>query len=460
MRKTHHFIVVVLISLLVAAAVLSPGRQERAAMLASEGRYEEAIALVQRQLAGSPRNPDLLAALGRSYAALGEADRAIEAFDAYLEMRPEDLDARSRQAGLMLRRGLMDRYLQAQERLVAAQPSRQRITRLLELFRLQGRSEDETATLEAYAYKDMLDVPQLERLGAILAQRGHWGDARRWLEVADRKAPAEASAGRLLLFEALIHDNELDRIYERANAWMEQWRSAFLAGKLILRLSQAGLPEPAYRVAFRYMEIKPDDTFDIVGLLADKGDPDLARDMLVRWAERTTKPTGEQLRAFVQGSAWLGDFNGPFTKLSQIVRSGSDAAAQGQLAEELAVSFGKPALVAIRPLLSDEALLTQPLFAAELSMFEGNREMARWFLDRIDPAHLSPEQMSKWVALLHQVQPEADAFGRLAMLWAEGRLPAEMLPDLADEAAKFDQIGMHDAIWNGIRQSAAAVATR
>jgi tetratricopeptide (TPR) repeat protein len=460
MRRAHHFIVVVLIALLVAAAVLSPGRRERAAMLASEGRHEEATAMLRRQLAGTPHNPDLLAALGRSYAALGEVDRAIDVFDAYLQVRPEDFDARKRQAGLLLQRGLIDRYLEAQAHLVAAQPSADRLTRLLELLRLHGRIEDETVLLEAYAEKDLLGVPQLERLGAILVQKGNWSAAQRWLEVVDKKAPADASTGRLLLLETLIQGNELDRIYERTQAWITAWQSVFLAGKLVLRLSQAELSELAHRVARKHIDMKPDDTFDMVGLLAEKGYPVLARDILVEWAERATGPTGGQLHAFVQGSAWLGDFRGPFTKLLQIVRSGSDVAEQGRLAKEMAVSFGTSALVAIRPLLSNEALLTQPLFAAELSLFEGNREMARWFLDRIDPAQLSPEQMLNWVALLYQVQPEADAFNRLVMLWSEGRLPAELLPHLADEAAKIGQIGIHDLIWSGIRQSASAGRTR
>src|SRR4051812_38483546 len=363
MRRTYHFVVIVLVSLLVAAAVLAPGRQERAAMLASEGRYEEAIALLQRQLAGSPHNPDLLAALARSYAALGEVDRAIGAFDAYLRVRPEDLDARNRQAKLLLQSGLMDRYLETEAYLVAANPTADRIARLLELLRLQGRTNEETAMAEAYARKDMLDSLQLERLGAILAQRGDWPEAQRWLEVADRKAPPGASAGRLLLLEALLRSNEIDRISERTQAWMMAWRSTYLAGRLILRLRQAGLSELAYGLALKHMDLKPDDTFDMIGLLAGKGYLDLARHILVAWAERTTQLTGAQLHVFVQGSAWLGDFSGPLTMLLQAVGDGSDAAAQGRLAEELANGFGRPALAAIRPLLSNEALLTQPLFA-------------------------------------------------------------------------------------------------
>jgi hypothetical protein len=196
----------------------------------------------------------------------------------------------------------------------------------------------------------------------------------------------------------------------------------------------------------------PDDTFEIVGLLAGKGYQDPAHRMLVRWADRVTKPTGKQLRAFVQASALVGDVSGPLVKLAQLVNSGSDPASQGEMAEELASTFGKPALVAIRPLLSNKVLLARPLFAAELALFEGNREMARWYLNQIDPAQLSPERSASWLALLHRVETDADVFKRLAVLWTNGRLPAELVPDFADEAMKLGQVGTHGLIWNSVRK--------
>lgn len=421
-------------------------------MLAGEGRHKEAIALLERRLAEDPRDPDLLAALGRSYAALGEVHRAIDAFDAYLVIRPDDLAARKRQAELLLQSGLIDRYLDALAHVVAAQPSPSRVTRLVELYRLHGRVEDELAMLQAYAGKAMLEAPQLERLGAILAERGNWREARQWLELADQKAPPDASAGRLLLLEVLIQCNEVDLAYERAQAWMMAWRSPFLSGKLILRMAQSGLTVAAFKLALKYADILPDDTFEMVGLLARKGRQDLAHQMLARWADRTTNPTGRQLRAFVQASALVGDVGGPLVKLVQLVHSGSGPAALGQMAEELTNTFGKPALVAIRPLLSNEVLLTRPLFAAELSLFEGNRELARWFLNRIEPAGLSPGRLATWLALLRRVETDADVFKRLAVLWNDGRLPAELAPQFADEALKMGQVRTHELIWNSLKQ--------
>jgi tetratricopeptide (TPR) repeat protein len=450
MKTAHQFILVVIVSLLGAAVVLSFGREEHAAMLAGEGRHQEAIALLEARLADAPHDPELLAALGRSYAALGEVHRAVDAFDAYLVVRPDDLAAHKRQAELLLQDGLMDRYLDALARVVASQPSSSEVTRLIELFRLHGRVDDEMATLQAYA--GMLEAPQLERLGGMLAERGNWQEARRALELSDRKAPPDASAGRILLLEVLIQSDEVDQVYDRALAWMTAWRSPFLSGKLILRMAQAGLTVPASRLALKYVDMMPDETFGMVGLLANKGRQDIAHQMLVRWADRTAKPTGSQSRAFVQASALVGDIRGPLVKFMQLVHGGAKLAAQGQMAEELANSFGKPALAPIRPLLSNEVLLTQPLFAAELSLFEGNREMARWYLNRVTPARLSPERSASWLALLHRLETDAEVFKRLAALWNDGRLPAELVPDFADQAAKMGQAGMHDLIWRSARQ--------
>jgi hypothetical protein len=77
-----------------------------------------------------------------------------------------------------------------------------------------------------------------------------------------------------------------------------------------------------------------------------------------------------------------------------------------------------------------------------------NREMARWYLNRID--------LSGLLALLHRVETDADVFRRLAMLWNDGRLPPELVPRFADEAAKLGQVTTHDLIWNSVRQLPAA----
>ncbi|MBR0842121.1 tetratricopeptide repeat protein [Bradyrhizobium liaoningense] len=451
MKTSRQFVFMVVVALGVAAVALLPRREEHAAVLASEGRHEEAIALLARQSAHGPGDPDALAALGRSYAALGDVPRALEALDAYLKVRPNDAAALGSEAELLLLSGASDRYLDVQARLVAVQPSAASVGRLIELYRLSGRDADELATLRTYAGRGMLDASQLERLGTILAERGDRREGREWLELADRRASAEASAGRLLLLELLIEAKETVRASERARAWVKAWHSPFLCGKLVLRLARSGSAVGAPELASDCVELMPDHAPEMIQYLAGKGRQDLAHLMLLRWGERMSKPSGPQLRAFVQASALVGDVGAPLTRMAQLARSGVDPAGQGELAEEVANAFGKPALAAIRPFLSTEAMLTRPLFAAELSLFEGNGEMARWFLIRVEPSQLSRERLADWLAMLHRVQTDREVVAQLTTLWSEGRLPPELLPQFADEAARQGQVRIHDRIWNSVR---------
>src|SRR3954466_9739556 len=98
MRISKAFVLLVLGFLIVAVILLLPRPEERFATLADEGRHREVLALLERQLAKYPRAPNLLAAVARSSAALGEYGRAADALDAYLAIRPNDLAARERRA--------------------------------------------------------------------------------------------------------------------------------------------------------------------------------------------------------------------------------------------------------------------------------------------------------------------------------------------------------------------------
>ena len=196
----------------------------------------------------------------------------------------------------------------------------------------------------------------------------------------------------------------------------------------------------------------PDDALGMIGLLVEKGRRDLARQMLTHWATRPNETAGAELHAFVQAAALVGDPVAPLGKLVQLARSGSDAAAEGQLAEEFVNAFGRPALAAIKPLLTNEVLLGRPLFAAELSEFDGNREMARWYLNRVDPAELPPQRLTAWMGLAHRVEMDAEVFRQLALLSNDKRLSPDVAPLLANEAEKLGQGATHDLIWNSIRR--------
>lgn len=444
MRASIQFVLLVIGLVIVAALSLSPRRDEQVAMLVDEGRYEEAIIALKRRIASSSKNPELFAALGRAYSAIGEHRGAAQALQSYVALRPNDIAAHEKLAELQLQNGSIDAALQSLARTVKASPTPERVTRLIELYRLFGRFDEELATLRDNG--NMLTLPHLERLAFILADRGELPEALRWLRIADERASVEASTVRILLLDVLVESRRIDEAYQRARNWIRNWRSPYLAGKLLIKAARSGFGQHAVALAQIAAESMPAATFDMASVLTEQGHGDLAEAMLRRWTEVTAKPTRGQLRNFVFASIKAGDMRSPFLMLLKLAREHSDGPMIGTMAQELVSSFGPAAIAPLRPILSHDVLLTVPLFAAELALAEGNPYLARWHLMRIEPADLEPEQRLAWLALLRQVDTPSGVFDRLVRLWNEGRMPPELIRPLADEALQVGQTRLHDLV--------------
>ena len=71
-----------------------PGEEFRAAeegrRLLIDGRFADALALFERALAGSPRDPDLLNGKGAALRSLGRYDEANECYEMSLRADPRD----------------------------------------------------------------------------------------------------------------------------------------------------------------------------------------------------------------------------------------------------------------------------------------------------------------------------------------------------------------------------------
>lgn len=452
MKVFYRFALVLLFVLMIASVLLAPRRSEQFAVLADEGRHKEIIAELERRIGEGQVDPEMLGALSRSYAAIGEYDRAVDWLGRYLGSRPKDFSARERYVELLGQTGSVDRYLDGLAGLVASNPSPDRIQTLAELYRLHGKFKEELSTLRAYAISGDIGLRELERLGALLAADNRWSEARHWLEVWDKKAGPEAISTRFLLLHVLMRSGNASEALRRARIWSNTWHEPGLSVRLIVALANFGFQDEAGELARSCLESFPTRAFDVIGELTREGYLNLSRELLFQWSVRSVEPTVQDLRVFVYASKQAGDAQGPFKKLVRMAREGAAPEAQGRLAEEISSAFGKSALVSVAPLLSEEVLSKTPLFAAELSMLRGNRELARWFLNRTDLDQLSAERARAWLAMLQEVEMPGAVFMRLTELWKDKRLPVELMPTLAEEALKFGQTKMHRLILTKLRQ--------
>ncbi len=452
MRRHIVLIVVVGIAVLVAGYLLVPRLEEHVTMLTRDGLYDTAARELSALRESGDRRPPILMQIHLLHERQGDRVRALKALEDYVAVRPRDISALEKRAELLLQAGQLERYLEALSDLVAMRPSSDRLNLLLALYRLHGRFDAELTLMRAHAGSKYLGHSQLERFGAILAERGDWAAAERWLERANQIAPPNDSSGRLLLFDVLVQRGRAAVAFRLARHWIPEWRSAYLSAKLILRMAQAGLDAEAAALAQLCLDVMPDATFDIVGVLTSRGHATVSQQMLAHWSARTAKPSGDQLRSYVYASVRAGNSQRPFLKLAQLVRNGAAPVMQARLAEELAYAYGFAALAPLRSLLSTDVLATRPLFSAELAIFEGSPHLARWLVIKLDPTNLSPEERLAWLMILRKVEPRREVFDRLARLWVDKRLPLEFQRILMDEARQLGEVRFHDAVWASMSQ--------
>jgi tetratricopeptide (TPR) repeat protein len=430
-----HLIVVVLITGLALSwgLLLIPREDEHVAMLARDGHYEEASRMLLSMREMGERRPQLLMQNLVVRIRLGDLPGALDAVNALLAVRPDDHGAQQILADLLLQSGRLDEHLRAADRLVRSHPDADRLARVLASYRLYGRYDAELALLQTFAGSRHLSLSDHERLGALLSARGDWEGAARWLRLVDRRAPETESTARLRLLHVLLKGGHTDEAQRRAEAWIAAWRNPYLAARLIIRLAQAGAQHNAVALAQMCAERTPEATFQIAGALTSSSHAAIARELLARWVDLASAPSAADVRSYVHASLMAGERRRPLMKLVQLVRSGAPPEIQARFAEEIAYGYGPSIVAQLMPLLPPEALASRPLLAAQIVRLGGNRQLAEWYLDRVDPSRLAAHQQQVWLELLRALKPAPLVLEQLLKLRDGGHLRAELVDNIADK---------------------------
>lgn len=431
----RHIIVtgVIAIFALAGGFLLIPRQDEYVAMLTRDGRYEEASRMLLSLRAAGDRRPQVLMQMLVLRIKLGDIPGALEAVEAVLAVRPGDPQAQEIMADLLLQSGQLDEYLRVTDRLVRSHPDPDRLSRLLALYRHHGRYDAELELLQTFAGSRYLSVPDYERLGALLSARGDWEGAKRWLRLVDRRAPAGETSSRLRLLHVLLRSGRVEEAQRLAETWLTKWQNPYLAGRLIIRLAQAGAVRSAVALAHVCAERMPEAALQVAGVLTESAHPEIARELLARWIDLVSEPSADAARSYVHASLAAGEWRRPVEKLLQL-RTGAPPEIQAGFAQEIAYGYGPEMLAQLLPLLPRAALRARPLLAAQIMRLGENRQLAEWYLDRVDPSRLAGYQQKVWLALLRALKPAPFVLARLIKLRESGRMPPELAHILADEA--------------------------
>jgi hypothetical protein len=423
MTAPVRFILLVIGIMIVAATLMVPRRDEWLAMMWDEKKQAQMIALLEPRLARGDNDPDLLATLGRCYAAIHNYPRAIELLERYITLRPDDGGAYASLADLYKNTGDVTRQIAMLKRSIAITPALMRALELAILYREGQRPDEELALLSRFEAE----------LRAAAAQSTDNGDVR------------------LFLAKLLVGSGRSAEAVRLGKQWILEWHEPWLADRLlrgiVLQAPAADASELADAVAVAHPEIR----FFLVAGLATMGAKPVARHLLESWIKATRSPSMIEIAAFLSACRDQDEQDIVWQVFGEVLRPPLSTDLITRFSEAIAAEFGIGALAPFWAILPQTAIDHQPLFAARLAFHEHDLAMTRLLLEKVDIATLDPSDRRMWVDLLTAVASLPEVFEALRDRRRSGRLPPDLLARYARLAGELGQEIEYRAALAGMR---------
>lgn len=325
---------------------------------------------------------------------------------------------------------------------VAIEPNQQNVARLAAWYRVYGRFEDEFDLLNRMRQRRVLLMSaDLVRLGEYLAAKGNRAAAVSPLLDADALLSPDHERGRVLLFDVLVAAGRYHKAVSLALNWIETWRKPWIATRLLQSLPPQTPERDAMRLAAAVLKIHPETTLYVAKSLADHGQPSAAAEILSRWAQEVPNPTIAQVGEMVDVARETGDKTLLWRSLPGILKKHDAMEAQGYYLETLAYEFGDGAIVALRASVPQAVFNARPLFAARLAVRAGDQRMALHYLMGVRLADLQSRDQRSWLDLLEQATSQEVALTVMLGRRGRGEIPRDLLPKLAELAARLGYAG-------------------
>ena len=435
MTASARFIMLVIGIVGAAAVLMAPRRDEWLAMMQDEDKQAQIIALLEPRLARGENDPRLLATLGRSYAELGNYQRATELLERYVALRPNDGEAYVRLADLYKRAGDTTTRISMLEHSVALAPKLSRVAELAGLYRQERQADKELGLLSRLEAELTVESGLLLRLAELHAGIGNPAGAVRILSRGEVLAapvqPARNANERIFLAEMLVESGRSAEAVQLGKQWLLQWREPWLADRLLRSVAVRAPVADASELADAVAVLHPEVRFFLVQGLATMGAKPVARHLLETWVKANPTPSMNGIAAFLSACRDQDEPAIVWQTFSEVLRRPSSDDLIPRFSEAIAAEFGIGALAPFWASLPQSVTERRPLLAARLAFHEQNLVMTKWLLEKVDLAALEASDRRLWIDLLNAVATPAEAFEALRDRQRSGRLPPDLLAQYA-----------------------------
>jgi tetratricopeptide (TPR) repeat protein len=449
MTLPGQFLLLVLGIAATTAAAMVPRTNEWFAVMRDDRKQAQIVAELEPRLAREGDDPTLLATLGRAHADLGDTARAIELFERYVALRPQDAEAHGRLAALYGATGETARQKDALERSIALAPKLPRIAELAALHRSLDETDAERTLLARFEPDLTVQSGLLLRLAQLYADNGEKLRAVAALSRAQviQTIPkgARNDEERLLLATLLAETGQGAEAVRLGKMWIAQWREPWLANRLLLAVATRTATPEAFALADAVADLHPAIRLFLVKQLAEQGAPVVAHHLLRTWRLANPRPSMDEFAAFLSACREWGEPAIIWEAFASVLVGAAAPEVVARYADAVAAEFGIGALAPFWSAIPPAVLERRPLLVARFAFAEGDAARARWLIGTVDVASLSVSDQKIWADLLTAVASPEAVFVALRTLRQSGGLPWTLLVQYAQLAGGLGHDGEYQA---------------
>ncbi|MFQ5849292.1 MAG: tetratricopeptide repeat protein [Candidatus Binatia bacterium] len=457
MRRHYVFFAAVVVIGLGAVFLLIPGERELAYLHLKDKVFGTARETYEQRFAAGDLSPSVVQPLVQLHLQYGDADKAIQVLERYLEKNPDGIDARLQLATLYQWAQRPGDYLRKLEEINRLQPSEQNLRRLSALYNFTAQYEKQIAVLKELVEGYPATTDDMMNLATLQASLGRLGDAISTLRRLEKQHPQGVGTDVMALWLSLLLDTKNEkRAFVRARGWLAAHPDPGMAGRF------ASIFKDKRQAPLALHLLQPFEA------TADKN-PEL---LLV--LTRVEMETGRANQAFARLKSLYTDGRLPDAALESFIELAlardnpklALEAAKGKdpslLSGWLLTSLARTAITSKRPQaaqqmlesLGKEFLNSRPVLAAELALaLQKDKEAARWVTIAEGNPGLSHEQRIALVDLYIRLGRKGNAIRALRRLATSESMPTSSPTNVAELYLKLGRATEGLKLFERLRSS-------
>lgn len=391
---------IIFLSALIIGYYVLPGTNERIAALERDGKFEEALRILEQQFERGDRSQRTLFQLQRFYEHFGDLGKARKTLEMLAELRPADPRVQ-RQLVQFYKQTQDERgYVETLTKQLGARYSEPICRELIGIHRRNGAYQAEQETLETCRNRGYRRPDDIIRLAYLVAADGELARASDLLRTVDDRRRLKVDRDRLMFFTALLEANRAEEAQKRALRWLKGSKDDALVLLLIDNLAKENRYDLAIDLARNVGTPGDGVSLAVAELMLDRNETNAARVYLKGWLDSARLRDPDVVQRFVSASL---DAEDPEMAFHAAEAYGLERLGQGELvalAEALSAIGVADKFAKVRQSLDPVSLRDNPLLAAAIELDRGASGPARQLLSQVPVDSLDEWRLALWARLM------------------------------------------------------------